>query len=181
MIIPPLLKLQNYHQGSGGVSNGHCSNGVGDKATKISLPRRGSRSSKQSQQQPRKAFFHAKFSENERGISLEIGKFVALISISGQQTIIINRHISVWERRSCCSWYFLFSRIWEYCIQGQKRSLLTLSGGQKGLHCCIIMSFWYSPSFGICFDVSCVSLDSRRARVLDQIKKRLTLGRVTSK
>ena len=31
-----------------------------------------------------KGRFHTKISENERGISLEFGKFVALISISGE-------------------------------------------------------------------------------------------------
>ena len=83
---------------SPGVSNGHCSNGIviggphqtgnGEEPSKIKLPRRGSRSSKrqqqqQQQQQPKK-FFQAKFHEQERGISLEFGKFVALISISGE-------------------------------------------------------------------------------------------------
>merc|ERR1719491_2419235 len=76
------------------VANGngnHCSNGIvigEEKPTKITLPRRGSRSSKkqaqaQNQQQQQKKFFQAKFHEQERGISLEFGKFVALISISG--------------------------------------------------------------------------------------------------
>ena len=74
-----------------GISNGHCSNGIllgEEKPAKISLPRRGSRSSKrqqqQQQQQQQKKFFQAKFHEQERGISLEFGKFVALISISGK-------------------------------------------------------------------------------------------------
>ena len=35
-----------------------------------------------------KGRFHAKISENERGISLEFGKFVALISITGMKQIM---------------------------------------------------------------------------------------------
>ena len=96
-----VLSLQgSFKPGRNGVSNGHCSNGIviggtqsgsgpsgsGENPPKISLPRRGSRSSrrqKEQQQQPKK-FFQAKFHEQERGISLEFGKFVALISISGK-------------------------------------------------------------------------------------------------
>ena len=76
----------------GHLSNGHCSNGLvigGQAEKKISLPRQGSRREKRQQQQQQlqnqpKKFFTAKFSEHERGISLEFGKFVALISISGR-------------------------------------------------------------------------------------------------
>ena len=76
----------------GHISNGHCSNGlvIGGQDKKISLPRQGSRREKRQQQQQQlqnqqqKKFFTAKFSEHERGISLEFGKFVALISISGK-------------------------------------------------------------------------------------------------
>ena len=101
MCVPFLSLQRDFKSGRSpaGVSNGHCSNGIviggphgqtgngGEKPSKISLPRRGSRSSKrqqqQQQQQPKK-FFQAKFHEQERGISLEFGKFVALISISGE-------------------------------------------------------------------------------------------------
>ena len=82
-----LLQRDFKQRSSSGMTNGHCSNGIvigEEKPTKITLPRRGSRSSKRQQQQQQKKFLAAKFHEQERGISLEFGKFVALISISGK-------------------------------------------------------------------------------------------------
>ena len=97
-----------------GISNGHIANGIGvgsrrgsdetdtmseddiKSSTKFSKQHLVSSDSKRKTRMGRtekgfkkylphiKGRFHAKISENERGISLEFGKFVALISITGR-------------------------------------------------------------------------------------------------